>query len=210
MPLLPTGDIRTNLGSWAVATCQLPAVANRMHDWLKNEPYDPGFLGQKLSTTYFDTRKGKLRKARVNQDQYLTLRIRCYKADGVDEAYAISAKTESEKFRLEITGDDADNFQKGRASWADFLPANIYARLIDISNEEEIFPKVLIWCTRFAVEDNVKRFTLDVDIKTDLGKLLPFSVLEYKGAPGDYTPPGFPTLGLRPIKLSKWLWSSRL
>jgi hypothetical protein len=210
MTPLPTGDVRTNLGSWAVSTYQLPAVANKLHDWLKNEPYDPNFLGQGITTTYFDTRKGKLRQTRVSKDKYLTLRVRCYQAPELPEAYALSAKTESEKFRMEITGEDALAFQKGQARWGDFLPGNLYARLLDISQEEEILPKIQVTCKRFAVEDNVRRFTLDVDVRTDLGKVLPFSVLEYKGAPTDTTPPNFPALGLRPIKLSKFVWSTRI
>ena len=61
--MIPIEDIRTNLDTFAVPTCYLPAVAHFMHDALPNEPYDPHFNGQPLITTYYDTKDFNLRKA---------------------------------------------------------------------------------------------------------------------------------------------------
>src|SRR5260370_40461097 len=98
MQPLPTTPLRTNLGTWAVPTSRLPSVAGVLLDALPAEAYDPAFQGQALETTYFDTTDFDLRKARRGKDRYLTLRVRCYG----DASYALSAKTESEKWRAEI------------------------------------------------------------------------------------------------------------
>src|SRR5438309_2103524 len=102
MTPLPAQDLRSNLGTWAVPVQLLPAVGNWMHDILPNESYDPHFHGQRLETTYLDTPAFALRKARLAGDRYLTLRIRCYE-NGQTRTYALSAKTEAEKWRQEIT-----------------------------------------------------------------------------------------------------------
>ena len=70
-------------------------------------------------------------------------------------------------------------------------------------------PVVAIHARRYAVEDDIDRFTLDVDVVTDTGKYLPVGVLEFKSQlAGAQPPPGLTTLNLRPIKLSKFLWST--
>jgi hypothetical protein len=51
MPL-PAENLRTNLATWAVPIDALPAVANVLHDFLPNEPFDSNFRGQHLETTY--------------------------------------------------------------------------------------------------------------------------------------------------------------
>src|SRR5262249_28648623 len=82
-----------------------PAVVALMREALPCEPYDPEFYGQELETTYFDTLDFDLRKARRRGDQYLTLRLRRYRPS---EAYAVSAKTESDKFRTAIDPEQAE------------------------------------------------------------------------------------------------------
>jgi len=114
MPL-PTSandpSLRSNLGKWAVPTCRLPAVAHFLHDVLPNEPFDPHFLGQHLTTTYFDTEDFTLRKARVDGERYFVLRLRCYGPPAgqpdTAELYALSVKTEAEKWRTEINAEHA-------------------------------------------------------------------------------------------------------
>jgi hypothetical protein len=67
-----------------------------------------------------------------------------------------------------------------------------------------------VCCRRYAVEDKQDRLTLDVDVATDTGKALPTGVLEFKStvaAAGP--PPALSSLGLRPIKLSKFLWATQ-
>ncbi len=116
MPL-PAESLRKNLATWAVPTDLLPAVANVLHDLLPNEPFDPNFRGQALETTYFDTAAYDLRKARLSKSRYLTLRIRCYESPDGAYSYALSAKTESEKWRIELTPGHAELLLAGgRAS----------------------------------------------------------------------------------------------
>src|SRR5262249_43680333 len=109
MPL-PARDLRSNLGTWAVPPALTPAVVALMREVLPCEPYDPEFHGQELETTYFDTLDFDLRKARRRGDQYLTLRLRRYRPS---EAYAISAKTETDKFRTEIEPEQAEAILDG-------------------------------------------------------------------------------------------------
>jgi hypothetical protein len=60
-----------------------------------------------------------------------------------------------------------------------------------------------VCCRRYAVGDERDRFTLDVAVRTDVGKSLPFAALDLKSTNaadrGRWTPPP----SLRPIKLSK-------
>src|SRR2546425_13258517 len=118
MPL-PVTDLRSNVGTWAVPSFMLPALTRQMLDMLSPEKFGPSFRGQYLQTTYFDTKSFKLRKARVKGRKYVTIRIRCYARAGSVSArfvslgayasgsesgssigvYAISAKTETQKFR---------------------------------------------------------------------------------------------------------------
>jgi hypothetical protein len=74
MKPIPSGNLRGNLGTWAVRNDQLPAVARMMLDALPPEGFDPAFRGQHLETTYFDTRDFLLRKARV-KDRRSTRRM---------------------------------------------------------------------------------------------------------------------------------------
>jgi hypothetical protein len=67
-----------NWAKFCVTTTQLPALAHFMHDYLKNEVYDPNFLGQDLETVNFDTPDFKLCKAREPSSRYATVRLRCY------------------------------------------------------------------------------------------------------------------------------------
>src|SRR5262245_15959864 len=109
MPPLPSGDLRANLGTWAVPPADLPAAARALADALPAEPFDPGFRGQDLATTYFDTPGFRLRRARLRRGRYLTLRLRCYRPAGGEgpDAYALSAKTEAQKWRTPVELEEA-------------------------------------------------------------------------------------------------------
>jgi hypothetical protein len=206
---LPTSSIRQNLATWSVPACQLPAVAHVLHDVLPNEVYDPHFLGQRLATTYFDTPRFALRKARRRCDRYLTLRVRCYEAPDGRELYALSAKTEQEKWRQEIEPAVADLLLAGSEDPGNYLPANLLARLQELTGNKPVVPVVTVCCRRYAVEDDVDRFTLDVDVTTDTGKALACAVLEFKSIdPAAGVPASLALLGLRPLKLSKFLWAT--
>jgi hypothetical protein len=216
MQPLTTG-LRSNLGTWWVPADRLPAVAHFLHDVLPNEPWDPHFLGQDLATTYFDTASFALRKARACRARYLTLRLRCYtpsRRSGTREdleLYSLSAKTESGKWRREIGPAEADLILAGQMpDWPGvFLPGYLLARLEGLLGEERLQPVVKVCCRRFAVENPVDRYTLDVDVRTDTGQRLPAAVLEFKSTDLDSQPPrALGLLGLRPGKVSKFLWAT--
>lgn len=210
MKPLPTADIRSNIATWAVPNHHLPAVTVRMLDLLPAENYDPTFAGQSLETTYFDTRGFKLRKARKGGDKYLTVRVRCY---GSTDTYALSAKTESAKFRAEIDPALAETLiAEGIPSPETLpLPPDMAARLIDLTDGEPVVPAVTVCFRRYAAEDAHDRLTLDVHVKTESGKEFWANVLEQKSADGQGDPfPVFAGLGLKPIKMSKFLWATRV
>jgi hypothetical protein len=209
---LPAAGLRANLATWAVPACRLPAVAHVLHDALPNEVWDPHFLGQELRTTYFDTAGFALRKARRGKARYLTLRVRCYQAPDGSELYALSGKTESDKFRVEVSPAQADHMLAGGdADLVGLLPANLLARVQELAGNQPLLPVVTVSCRRYAVEDAEDRFTLDVDVRTDTGKRLRPAVLEFKSTRPDAAPPS-PLLAveLRPVKLSKFLWATSL
>lgn len=210
MPL-PASNLRTNVGTWAVPVCRVPAVAHFMHDALPNETFDPHFLGEEIETTYFDTPGHALRKARVKGTKYLTLRLRCYGGGDGQELYALSAKTESEKWRQEVSDDDAYAILAVPGRLADFLPGNLLARLQALASDTALTGAVKVCCRRYAVEDAQDRYTLDCAVHTDLGKCLPFGALEHKSADIEATEPAaLRMLQLRPIKLSKFLWATEV
>jgi hypothetical protein len=196
MPI-PTEDLRSNVGTWAVGTDRLPAVTKFMLDALPTEDYDQSFTGQYLCTTYFDTKDFDLRKARRKGDSYLVLRVREYPGS----VLALSAKTESEKFRVEVMSQDIDTL-------IGTLPGNLQARLMDLAGDKQLVPVVMIYATRYAVEDDEDRLTLDCETRTDAGKKLPYAVLEYKSNAKQDPNAHLQALGLRPIKMSKFLWST--
>jgi hypothetical protein len=214
---LPTGDMRRNVGTWAVPTCNLPAIARILTDVAPPEDYDPDFAGQYLQTTYFDTLSFDLRRARLKKDRYLTLRLRCYSpASGAggnypEGSYALSAKTEDTKFRVPIDRSSAELALGGDvSSLLDKLPGDLLGRLLDLSGGDDLVPVVTVCAHRYAVEDDLNRLTLDVDVRADNGKVMATHVLEHKqvvrGEPQPLTVPA----GLRPIKLSKYLWATRI
>jgi hypothetical protein len=194
-----------------------------MLEGLAPEKFDPGFHGQHLETTYFDTPSFKLRKARVKGTKYVTIRIRCYArgayatplAPGTQGnlfvgGYAISAKTESQKFRQEIDSEYAESLlQSGivPSALVGIMAPDLIARIVELSEGESLQPVVTLSFHRFAVEDNQHRLTLDVDIKSDTGRCYPSHVLEQKSTNKDSSP--LITLPLRPIKLSKFLWATQ-
>jgi hypothetical protein len=207
MPNLP--DLRANIATWAVPTHAIPAVSEAMLRALPAEQYDPAFRGQKLETTYFDTRNFALRKARRQGDKYLTLRLRCYESPDGSEFYALSAKTEKEKFRTAIHPDAADQLLSNPELVTDYLPGNLLARLAEIADDDDLLAVVTVCAHRYAREDDTDRLTLDLHVHTDTGKQLPSGVLEFKSTQADAEPPQpLAVLGLRPIKLSKFLWAT--
>ncbi len=208
MEALPTEDLRSNLGTWAVPTILLPAVARGMRTSLPAEPFDPAFRGQNLQTIYFDSASFRLHKARKGGGKYLTLRLRCYQPA---DLYAVSAKTEQQKYRAEIDGDLARDLIEGLApgAWMDLLPADLLARLLELTGGAVVGPVVTVYARRYAVEDDDDRLTLDLGVATDTGKRLGPGVLEFKSTrKGRLLPAALAALGLRPVKLSKFLWAT--
>ena len=217
MNLLPAPDLRSNTGTWSVPTDRLPAVARHMLAALPPEQFDAEFCGQRLQTTYFDTADFDLHRARAKKGKYLTLRVRCYsQAQGVGHdypggVYALSAKTEAQKFRVEIPAYQAEDILVNGAArpvMDGLLPADVLARLGELADDRPLLPVVTVYFRRYAVEDDVHRLTLDVDVQTDLGKSLPFAVLEFKSNEFKLAPPALVAIGLKPIKISKFLWAT--
>jgi hypothetical protein len=192
-----------------VPTHRVPVVTALMLDSLPAEQYDPKFLGQKLQTVYFDDADYTLRKARAAKGRYLTLRVRCYELPRQAEVYAISAKTESEKWRVETTPALAHGILAGTIDLAAQLPAHLAARLNELS-AGALVPVVRVRCTRFAVEDDTDRMTLDLCVDTDRHTQLPFGVLEYKSAGPDTIYGRIAALRLAPVKFSKFLWATEV
>jgi hypothetical protein len=63
----------------------------------------------------------------------------------------------------------------------------------------------------YAVEDDQDRLTLDCCVHTDRAKQLGYGVLEFKSTQPDETPPcRLIGLGLRPLKLLKFLWATEV
>jgi hypothetical protein len=222
MTPLPATNLRRNYGTWAVPDRHLPAVAAQMLSRLPHEQFDPDFKGQYLQTTYFDTPGFDLRKARVKRNRYLTLRLRCYTpvtgAGGLvaKSVYAVSVKTEDVKQRFEVepalaevllqSGDTADSSMD---LWASILPPDILARLLEITSNTIVQPIVTVRANRYAAENDTERLTLDVAVKTDTAKRLPYGVLEYKSIKNADSPTWpIELLELRPIKISKFLWAT--
>jgi hypothetical protein len=217
---LPANDLRSNAGTWAIPNCQLPRIAQRMTSWLAKEQFDPGFDGQELCTYYFDTLNFDLRKARLKNDKYCTVRLRTYQPGGQangtaesEEAYALSIKTLDQKFRKPLSRAQALTFMPGIADPAvdlDFLPGDLLARLLDVSGGKPLIQAVEVRFRRYAVEDKVNRLTLDIDIKTNTGKSFPGTgILENKTTRPDRQPmPEILALGYAPVRLSKFLWAT--
>jgi hypothetical protein len=140
--MLPAPTLRTNFGIWVVAPDLLDAIAGWMRAALPPESFDPGFLGQRLEPTYFDTCNLDLARARGRKDRYLTLRLRSYchsaahgLADTHATSFALSAKTESTKFRIAIPADRAHQLLHapfGAEALAELLPPDLLARLMDL------------------------------------------------------------------------------
>jgi hypothetical protein len=210
MMQLPSGELRTNVATLAVPNDCLPAAARGMIESLPAEVYDPDFRGQSLRTVYFDTPDFVLRKARLKKRRYLTLRVRSYEPSGV---YALSIKTEEEKLRKEIDARLAAGYLKEGirpAMLTALLPADLLARAWEWIDDQVLIPVVTVACRRYAVEDDADRLTLDCDIRTDTGKIFPTNVMEHKTARAgsERREAAFDFLRYRPIKLSKFLWST--
>jgi hypothetical protein len=178
---------------------------------LPPEPFDQDFRGQALKTTYFDDTGFRLLKARKGGEQYLTLRIREYPAN----VFYLSAKTESRKFRTEISSAEvAEHYLSDGLAQGDLemlLPADLLARAYGLTNTAaRLVPVVCVGCRRYAVENDNDRLTLDICVKTDRGKALGQSVLEHKQTEETTSSPHPEALGLRPVKLSKFLWSLKI
>src|SRR5262249_34775687 len=164
-----------------------------------------------LETTYFDTPDFALRKARRRGGPYLTLRVRCYRQGEGRDAYALSAKTEKEKWRSEVAPETAHLLLESPSALVTLLallPADLAARggrLPGGAGGGGVRPVAGAGPRRYAVEGPQDRLTLDVGVGTDSGKELPFHVLEFKSTDEGSAPPGrLPALALRPLKLSKF------
>jgi hypothetical protein len=192
MPPLPSGDLRSNLGTWAVPTADLPAAARALADALPAEPFDPGFRGQDLATTYFDTPDFQLRRARLRKDRYLTLRLRRYRpaGDEAPAAFALSAKTEAQKWRAEIEPEEARLLLASPGHLPGCLPADLLARLLELAGDAALAAVVAVRCRRYAAEGGADRLTLDAGVRTDTGRRLPYAVLEFKSSDPSAAPPG--------------------
>jgi hypothetical protein len=209
MQPLPSTDLRTNQGTWIVPTHAIPVVTALMLDSLPAELYDPQFRGQELWTTYFDDRAYTLRKARVPKERYLTLRLRCYELASGPSTYALSAKTDTEKWRAEVTDGPADAILEGTLPIESQLPPHLQARLVEL-DAGPLVPVASVQCHRFAVEDDNDRLTLDLHVHTDRHASLAYGVLEYKSASPDVIQPKIDALRLAPLKLSKFLWATKV
>jgi hypothetical protein len=207
---LPATNLRSNIATWAVSTTALPAIASAMLSALPPEPYDTSFVGQDIGTIYFDAASLPLRRARRKGDRYLTLRLRCYATPKGDNLYALSAKTESEKWRQEVADEDADFVRDYPDGIMQFLPANLRARLEEIVANAHLTVVAVVCCRRYAVESVRDRLTLDVGVRTWTGKRLHSAILELKStnALAD-VPNGLLSLPLFPLKLSKFLWATQ-
>jgi hypothetical protein len=133
---IPAPDLRNNIATWAVPVCQVPAVATILRSNFGAELFDPDFKGQELETVYFDTRDLLLREARRKGKRYLTLRVRCYQPS---DTYALSVKTESQRFRAPISANVAEDLLDGNwAALPNLLPGDLQARLLDLVGDAEL------------------------------------------------------------------------
>jgi predicted phage gp36 major capsid-like protein len=163
-----------------------------------------GMLGAACSATVNRNAGNQVQR---RGDKYLTVRVRCYQPT---DLYALSVKTESQKFRREISAQTAAALLTGSdLAKLDLLPASLVARLMALANGDPIVPVVTVQARRYAVEDQTDRLTLDLAIKTDSGKCLETGVLEFKSTVAGAEPPdGLIKLCLRPVKISKFLWAT--
>jgi hypothetical protein len=209
MKPLPAANLRTNIGTWAVPANLLPAVTAAMLDALPRELYDPDFQGQELETIYLDTSDLVLRRARRQGERYLTLRLRCYARPEQEDLYALSAKTEREKWREELSPTEADEVRRYPDAIANFLPANLLARLDQLCQGAPLQQVAVVCCRRYAVENDRDRLTLDIGIHTRAGRHMEPSILEFKSG-GTNVPAVLGNVPLFPVKLSKFLWATEM
>jgi hypothetical protein len=79
-----------------------------------------------------------------------------------------------------------------------------------IAGDAMLEPVVTVCATHYATQNETDRLTLDLAVTNDMGKILPAGVLEHKTTSLSATAIAWPrTLGLRPIKLSKFLWATK-
>jgi hypothetical protein len=217
MPNLPATDLRQNVLTLAVPDERLPGVGFCMRSLLPAEDYDPGFQGQYLQTSYFDTPAFTLRRARLKKKKYLTIRIRCYAPSQQPGrnyppgTYALSLKTEDGKYRTELPSYQAENLLvNGIEDLGDLgVPADLLARALDLIGDQQLQAAVTVSFLRYAVESSTDRLTLDTAITTSTGKIYWTNVLEVKTTSKPYQPPPEVTRwALSPIKLSKFLWAT--
>jgi hypothetical protein len=104
--------------------------------------------------------------------------------------------------------------QMGRGKYCEaVLRGNVYSGMTATTGvgADELVTVVTVCCRRYAVEDDQDRHTLDCCVYTDRADHLGYGVLEYKSTQPDATPPGrLARLGLRPLKLSKYLWETEV
>jgi hypothetical protein len=79
---------------------------------------------------------------------------------------------------------------------------------MEIAGNNPLVPVLTVYTRRYAIEDNEDRFTHGVDAQTDLGKSLSFAVLELNSNEFKPAPSALLAIGLKPIKISKFLWAT--
>ena len=99
-----------------------------------------------------------------------------------NDAYALSAKTEDQKFfRLPIAEDVAYRIVDGDIdALAPLLPHELLARFLELTDASPVRTATMVMCRRYAVEDDQDRLTLDTNVRTPVGKRMDFNVLEFK------------------------------
>ena len=119
------------------------------------------------------------------------------------------------KFRTELSPTIAEATLTNPAALHALLqttpPPDHMARLLALADDALLAPVVTVCATRFAVENETNRFTLDLDVSTDMKKTLAVGVLESKTtAPSSLVLDWPGLLGLRTIKLSKFMWATEV
>jgi hypothetical protein len=215
---LPATDLRKNVLTLAVPNDRLAFVGYQMRTLLPAEESDPNFRGQFLQTTYFDSRCLCLRKARLKGKKYLVLRIRCYAPSQEpgrnypEGTYALSLKTESGKYRVEMGSAVAEALlEHGITGPGDlnYLPPDMLARYMELVDDRQLIPVGTVCMTRYAVESTTDRLTLDCAVNTSNGKVFPTNILEVKSTQQPHKPlPDVTQWRFTPIRLSKFLWAT--
>src|SRR5438270_529200 len=86
---------------------------------------------------------------------------------------------------------------------------DLRTNVLTLAVARPLLPVVTVRFTRYAVEDDVERITLDTAIGSNTGKVFPANILEQKSTQSPALPmPALLRLGYPPVKLSKFLWAT--